>query len=183
MPRAWERLWVKLLRINADGSIPSDNPFFTSATGINRAIWALGLRNPYTFAVQPGTGRIFIDDVGQNAIEEIDDGVAGANHGWPITEGPTGDPRFKSTIYFYDHSDRLRDHRRRILQSHLGDLPLRLPQARTSSPIIAEAGSNAFDPATQTVSAFASRDQQPHRPEGGKRRRALLRGAGDGFDP
>jgi glucose/arabinose dehydrogenase len=46
----------KMLRINADGTIPADNPFFNQASGKNRAIWALGLRNPYTFAVQPGTG-------------------------------------------------------------------------------------------------------------------------------
>src|SRR2546426_11659168 len=38
----------KMLRINADGSIPTDNPFFNTASGVNRAIWALGLRNPYT---------------------------------------------------------------------------------------------------------------------------------------
>ncbi len=41
----------KLLRINADGTIPSDNPFFATATGDNRAIWALGLRNPYSLRV------------------------------------------------------------------------------------------------------------------------------------
>src|SRR5437899_1815154 len=40
----------KILRINADGTIPTDNPFFTQATGRNRAIWAIGLRNPFTFA-------------------------------------------------------------------------------------------------------------------------------------
>ena len=54
----------KILRINSDGTIPADNPFFGAATGNNRAIWALGLRNPYTFAFQPGTGRMFINDVG-----------------------------------------------------------------------------------------------------------------------
>ena len=47
----------KMLRINPDGTIPTDNPFFNTATGANRAIWALGLRNPFTFAFQPGTGR------------------------------------------------------------------------------------------------------------------------------
>ena len=61
-------------------------------TGDNRAIWALGLRNPFTFAFQPGTGRMFINDVGQNTWEEIDDGIAGANYGWPITEGATDGP-------------------------------------------------------------------------------------------
>ncbi|MGB9155899.1 MAG: PQQ-dependent sugar dehydrogenase, partial [Chthoniobacterales bacterium] len=44
----------KVLRINSDGSIPTDNPFYNSASGNNRAIWALGLRNPFTFAFQPG---------------------------------------------------------------------------------------------------------------------------------
>jgi glucose/arabinose dehydrogenase len=74
--------------------IPADNPFVNTATGINRLIWALGLRNPYTFAVQPGTGTIHINDVGQNAFEEINLGVAGANYGWPRSEGfkDAGDP-------------------------------------------------------------------------------------------
>jgi glucose/arabinose dehydrogenase len=54
----------KILRINSDGSIPTDNPFFNQTTGINRAIWARGLRNPFNFAFQPGTGRMFINDVG-----------------------------------------------------------------------------------------------------------------------
>jgi glucose/arabinose dehydrogenase len=77
----------KVLRINPDGSIPTDNPFYAQAAGVNRAIWALGLRNPYTFTFEAGTGRMFINDVGQNAFEEIDEGVAGSNYGWPITEG------------------------------------------------------------------------------------------------
>ena len=47
----------KMLRINTDGSIPTDNPFYTTATGRNRAIWALGLRNPFTFAFDPGRTR------------------------------------------------------------------------------------------------------------------------------
>ena len=82
----------KLLRINADGTIPQDNPFFATATGQNRAIWALGLRNPYRFGVQPGTGKILINDVGNGTFEEINLGVAGANYGWNLTEGPTNDP-------------------------------------------------------------------------------------------
>ena len=93
----------KMLRINSDGSIPSDNPFFNTATGKNRAIWALGLRNPFTFAFQPGTTRMFINDVGQNTWEEIDDGIAGSNYGWPATEGATSDPTFRSPLFFYGH--------------------------------------------------------------------------------
>ena len=59
----------KMLRINSNGTIPEDNPFFGIADGNNRSIWALGLRNPFTFAFQPGTGRMFINDVGQDTWE------------------------------------------------------------------------------------------------------------------
>jgi glucose/arabinose dehydrogenase len=93
----------KVLRINADGTIPSDNPFFNTASGKNRAIWALGLRNPFTFAFQSANGRMFINDVGQSAWEEINDGIAGSNYGWPTTEGPTSDPRFRGPIFSYQH--------------------------------------------------------------------------------
>ena len=73
----------KMLRLNADGTIPTDNPFYRSAAGRNRAIWALGLRNPFTFAFNPGGTELFINDVGQNTWEEINDGRVGANYGWP----------------------------------------------------------------------------------------------------
>ena len=94
----------KVLRINSDGSIPTDNPFFNMATGVNRAIWALGLRNPFTFAFQSGTGRLFINDVGQGTWEEINDGIAGSNYGWPTSEGPTSNPSFRGPIFAYQHS-------------------------------------------------------------------------------
>ena len=55
----------KILRITSTGGIPTDNPFFNEAEGENRAIWALGFRNPFTFTFQPGVGRMFINDVGQ----------------------------------------------------------------------------------------------------------------------
>jgi putative heme-binding domain-containing protein len=91
----------RLLRINSDGSLPDDNPFVARARGKYRATWALGLRNPFTFAVQPETGRIFINDVGGRA-EEINEGFAGANYGWPTVEhGPTNDPRFRGPIHHY----------------------------------------------------------------------------------
>src|SRR5262249_36498820 len=95
----------KLLRINSDGSIPADNPFYTSASGRNPAIWALGFRNPFTFAVQPGSGRIFINDVGNASWEEIDELVRGANYGWPNCEGACtpGDARFREPVYYYPH--------------------------------------------------------------------------------
>jgi putative heme-binding domain-containing protein len=91
----------KLLRLNPDGSIPEDNPFYRATRGKYRAIWARGLRNPFCFAVQPGAGRIFVNDVGDNTWEEIDEAVAGGNYGWPASEGPTADPRFRGPIYSY----------------------------------------------------------------------------------
>lgn len=96
-------LFGKILRINKDGTIPTDNPFYSTASGNNRAIWALGLRNPFKFAVQPGTGTIFINDVGEDAWEEINRGVAGANYGWNIYEGPESDPRYVDPIFAYGH--------------------------------------------------------------------------------
>ena len=91
----------KILRINSDGTIPTSNPFYATTTGSNRSIWALGLRNPFTFAVQPGTGRIFINDVGQATWEEINDGIAGANYGWPAEEGPGSGGGYVYPIYAY----------------------------------------------------------------------------------
>jgi len=94
----------KLLRFNDDGSIPSDNPFFATQIGLARAIWAYGLRNPFTFAVQPGTGRIHINDVGEGTWEEIDLGAAGANYGWPASEGPSGlTAGITGPLFTYNH--------------------------------------------------------------------------------
>ena len=98
----------KILRINSDGTIPSDNPFFNTTTGVNRAIWATGLRNPFTTAFQPGTGRFYINDVGQDAWEEINLGAPGANYGWTQTEGefdPLQYPAFTNPIYTYPHPE------------------------------------------------------------------------------
>ena len=89
----------KMLRINSDGSLPADNPFAGSP------IWALGLRNPFTFAVDRSTGLLLINDVGESSWEEIDVGIAGANYGWPDTEGPTNDPRFRGPLFAYTHAD------------------------------------------------------------------------------
>src|SRR5687767_13538193 len=93
----------KLLRITSTGAIPTDNPFFNNATGDNRAIWALGLRNPFTFSFQRTTSRMFINDVGQNTWEEINDGIAGSNYGWPTCEGFCNppNPSFRDPIFAY----------------------------------------------------------------------------------
>jgi putative heme-binding domain-containing protein len=91
----------KILRINVDGSIPSDNPFIDRTSGKYGAIWALGLRNPFTFAVRKPGGELFINDVG-GKFEEINVGVAGANYGWPAVEhGPTANTAFRGPIHYY----------------------------------------------------------------------------------
>lgn len=93
----------KILRLNRDGTVPEDNPFYHQTTGLARATWALGLRNPFTFAFHEGTGHLFINDVGASSWEEINEGMAGANYGWPETEGPTADARFRAPLFAYPH--------------------------------------------------------------------------------
>jgi putative heme-binding domain-containing protein len=91
----------KLLRINADGSIPVDNPFVSQTQGKYRAIWAIGLRNPFTFAIRRTNGDMGINDIGGDKFEEINRGAAGGNYGWPLAEGPSDDPRFIAPIHSY----------------------------------------------------------------------------------
>jgi glucose/arabinose dehydrogenase len=95
----------KILRFNDDGTIPSDNPHCTTQGNLACAVWARGLRNPFTFAVQPGTGRILINDVGADTWEEINLGSAGANFGWPLSEGPTTVAGFTTPLFTYRHTE------------------------------------------------------------------------------
>ncbi len=100
-----ENVKGKILRINANGSAPGDNPFYSSTGSRARnSIWAYGLRNPFTFDIQPGTNRIFVNDVGQEGWEEINEAtVKGKNFGWPSTEGKTTNPAYTSPFYAYPH--------------------------------------------------------------------------------
>jgi glucose/arabinose dehydrogenase len=90
--------------------IPADNPFVGIAPGIDQLIYCLGLRNPFTFAVQPGTGTIFINDVGEVTWEEIDRSVAGANFGWSggntdgFGQSPPGPGVYHDPVLAYNHS-------------------------------------------------------------------------------
>ena len=93
----------KILRINSDGSVPAGNPF-VGGTAQRQRVWEYGMRNPYTLSIQPGTGRIFVNDVGQNAWEEINDCTTGGlNYGWPTAEGFSSNPAFTNPIYAYAH--------------------------------------------------------------------------------
>jgi glucose/arabinose dehydrogenase len=84
----------KILRINVSGAgagytIPPNNPF-VSNPAIRDEVWALGLRNPYRIAFDRATGALWIADVGQSELEEVNyqlPGVGGRNYGWPVHEG------------------------------------------------------------------------------------------------
>jgi glucose/arabinose dehydrogenase len=149
----------KLLRINSDGTIPTDNPFYNTASGNNRAIWALGLRNPFTFGFQPGTGRLFINDVGQSTWEEIDDGIAGANYGWPTTEGPTNNPSFVSPIYYYGHGSTDTTGCAIVGGTFYNPPVPQFPSSYTGKYFFSDLCSGwirVFDPAAGTASGFAT---------------------------
>jgi glucose/arabinose dehydrogenase/chitodextrinase len=108
----------KILRINPDGTAPHDNPFYDGTNSWRSRVWAYGLRNPFGFAMQPGTDEIYMGEVGWNTWEEVDHGPAGTNFGWPCYEGTGPQPFFQSNfgaqcaligpvtppLYTYDHS-------------------------------------------------------------------------------
>lgn len=86
-------IYGSILRINVDGSnssngqygIPAGNPF-VGAAGVDE-IFAYGLRNPYSFSVDLANGDLYVGDVGQGKIEEIDKVTLGGNYGWRLKEG------------------------------------------------------------------------------------------------
>jgi glucose/arabinose dehydrogenase len=95
----------KIHRINPDGSIPTDNPYYNQAAGQLRSIYAVGFRNPFSFAFQPGTGRLLVNDVGTKTWEEINDVTAGGDYGYPTIEGPSTQAGLVSPLYAYTHSE------------------------------------------------------------------------------
>ncbi len=92
----------KILRLNPDGTPPSDNPFFGQSNRRSE-IFCYGLRNPWRFAIDPGSGLIIVGDVGGDNYEEINVCRSGANFGWPVVEGPAGNPTYEDPVYSYDH--------------------------------------------------------------------------------
>ena len=105
-------LLAKILRIDVDNGspydIPSDNPFLADEVVDEAYMW--GMRNPWKFSFDRGTGQLWVADVGQNQTEEIDVGLAGANYGWPNKEGSDCyfgpcDGSFEDPIFEYSHID------------------------------------------------------------------------------
>lgn len=83
----------KMLRIDVDHqdaglayAIPKDNPF-CDRPGVQPEIWAYGLREPWRFSFDSATGDLWVGDVGQDRIEEVDIVRRGENYGWNVYEG------------------------------------------------------------------------------------------------
>ncbi|PZT94646.1 MAG: glucose dehydrogenase [Brevundimonas sp.] len=103
----------KTIRINADGSVPSDNPFVGRA-GARPEIWSLGHRNVQGIAVQSGTGAIWTVEHGTRGGDEVNIDKPGLNYGWPdaaygveyaggqINSGATQAPGTEQPVYYWD---------------------------------------------------------------------------------
>jgi glucose/arabinose dehydrogenase/chitodextrinase len=98
-----ENLRGKILHLNHDGSPAADNPF-AAGEGDPR-VWAYGFRNPWRFSIQPGSGALFVGDVGKDRWEEVSVAIRGGNFGWPGVEGPepAGVKNAVYPIYSYAH--------------------------------------------------------------------------------
>lgn len=73
----------KIIRINADGSVPKDNPFVNRA-GARPEIWSYGHRNVQAAALHPQTGRLWTVEHGARGGDELNQPQAGKNYGWPV---------------------------------------------------------------------------------------------------
>ncbi|MBI5934961.1 MAG: PQQ-dependent sugar dehydrogenase [Chloroflexi bacterium] len=112
----------KILRLDVSGAsgyaIPSTNPYFNNPNpNVKKEVWAYGLRNPWRFSFDRGTGDLYIGDVGQNAQEEVDFQLAsasgGQNYGWRVMEGNlcyyaitcTPPANYAPPVAVYDHGE------------------------------------------------------------------------------
>ena len=97
----------KILRLELDGSVPADNPF-VGQVGAREEIFAYGFRNPFRMGFDPLTGSLWVGDVGDLTVEEIDIVTAGDNYSWPYCEAtlPAGcaQPGDVAPIFSYPHS-------------------------------------------------------------------------------
>ncbi|AFM16131.1 glucose/sorbosone dehydrogenase [Mycolicibacterium chubuense NBB4] len=91
----------KIIRLNPEGSIPSDNPDL--GPGALPQIYAYGVRNPFRLTFTP-TGELLVADVGENSYEELNLVTAGGNYGWPGAEGYCDGCTSIDPIYEYAHN-------------------------------------------------------------------------------
>ncbi len=103
----------KVARINADGSIPKDNPFVGQA-GVPPAMWSLGHRNIQSAALHPTTGELWEVEHGTRGGDEINIARKGKDYGWPtiaygieyrggtITGGLQQQAGMEQPLYYWD---------------------------------------------------------------------------------
>lgn len=111
----------KIHRLERDGSIPTDNPFYDATPGLYNAagtlksIYSYGLRNPFRAYYDVPTDRLLIAEVGGNdhtvAWEDLHLNAPGANFGWPFCgdggrdpQGNCSDPQYSDPIFTYPHA-------------------------------------------------------------------------------
>jgi len=81
--QALDKLQGKLVRINADGTVPNDNPF-VGQSDARPEIWSYGHRNQQGAAVNPWTGQVWTNEHGPRGGDEVNIPLAGKNYGWPV---------------------------------------------------------------------------------------------------
>jgi len=111
-------IYGKILRVDVDSSqpyaIPPSNPFVNQA-GARGEIWAYGFRNPWRFSFDRATGDLWVGDVGDAKLEELDmepaNSHGGENYGWPYLEGTEcidtshcHDPNLVAPLATYGHN-------------------------------------------------------------------------------
>ena len=123
------KIWSSVIRIDPAGrnstngkyGIPGDNPFVSRHDALGE-VWARGFRNPHRISWDlTGSGKMFISNIGQHSLEEVDLGKAGADYGWPNREGtflfdvdanpelvyplPDDDAGYTYPVVQYDHDE------------------------------------------------------------------------------
>jgi glucose/arabinose dehydrogenase len=87
----------KILRLNDDGTTPSDNPF-------GSPVWSWGHRHPQGLDWHPITGEMWAAEHGQTGNDEINRILKGVNYGWPVIEGSQTRPDMASPVLFFSPS-------------------------------------------------------------------------------
>lgn len=91
----------KILRLNPDGSAPSDNPFISNADPNAKKVFSFGHRNSFGFSFHGHTGHLWQTENGPGDNDEINRVVAGGNYGWPTVRGIARNPNFRDPILAY----------------------------------------------------------------------------------